>query len=432
MEKIIKILKNNPKVDEFKIVKVDTSSTELFFIKEKLQMNRGKDVSHINLTVYKNFEADGTKFKGSSTTKLSSSDTEEEIKAKIDKAALAASFVKNAYYELPVPTKDKAKEIPSAFKEGDPVESIGKLVSDLYSQDNQFGSFVNSCEFFIDKRHARILNSKGIDIEYDTYRGEIELIVEANGEKESIELFSDLHFSDYDSEWIKQTVTNQLKYASLRAKAQPMPVVQKVPVIIRTEGAPEFWNYYGFAASARAKYEHLHQYNLGDSIQGADVEGDKVTVAMKAVLPNSVMSRYYDGDGVFLKDTVIIEDGVLKKYVAPSRFAQYMDIEVTGEIGNISVNPGGKTEAELKKGPYLEVISFSAFQMDPITGNFGGEFRLGIYFDGEKEIPVMQGTVSANMNTAQKQMYFSKELIRTEHYLVPEVIKFTDITIAGS
>lgn len=432
MKKLIEILKANKGVDEYKIVKVDTSSTELFFIKDKLQMNRGKDVTHINVNVYKNFEIDGVKFKGSSSTKISLSETKAEIKDKIDKAALAASFVKNAYYELPKPSKEIAPEILSAFKEGDPVESIGKLVSDLYSQDNQFGAFVNSCEFFIDKKHSRLINSNGIDLSFESYRGEIELIVEANGESESIELFSDMHFSDYDPKWIKEAVKNQLKNASLRATAVVMPNVKDVPIILRTEGSVGFWNYYGFAASARSKYEHLHQNKIGDNIQGEGVKGDKVTVTMKPVIPNSIASRYYDSDGVFLKDTAAIEDGILKKYIASSRFAQYLNIEVTGELGNISVTPGKKTVKELKSGPYLELISFSDFQMDPITGNFGGEFRLGIYFDGEKEIPVKQGTISANMNQAQKEMYFSKELIKIENYICPEVIKFTNITIAGT
>ncbi|MFQ9395447.1 MAG: hypothetical protein ACLR2E_17135 [Lachnospiraceae bacterium] len=35
------------------------------------------------------------------------------------------------------------------------------------------------------------------------------------------------------------------------------------------------------------------------------------------------------------------------------------------------------TEAELRKIPHLEITEFSCFDMDPVSGTFGGEIRLG-------------------------------------------------------
>ncbi len=432
MEKIIKVLKNNPKIDEYQITEKSTSSIELFFIKEQLQMNRGKDVTHYNVTVFKNNEVDGKKFKGSAMTKISPLDTEEEISEKIENAVLAASFVNNQYYDLVKPVAEKAPEMKSAFKTGDPVESISKLVADLYSQDNQFSAFVNSCEFFIDKNHTRIVNSNGVDVEFDSYKGMIELIVEAEGETESIELFNTANFSDYDSEWIKEMAANQLKYASLRAKAVPMPKVENVPVILRTESAERLWEYYGFLCSASAKYEHLHNHQPGDKIQGEDIIGDKVTMIAKPYIPNSTRSSYYDAEGFLLKDQLLVEAGVMKKYLAPNRYAQYLNVEPTGTLRNFEIKPGSKTEMELKKPPYLEVFSFSDFQMDPMTGNFGGEFRLAIYNDGNKEIPVKLGAISSNLKSAQKEIYLSKETIQHDSYIAPKFIKIMEINIAGN
>jgi|LGVF01.2.fsa_nt_gb PmbA protein len=432
MKELINLLQNNPQVDEYRILEAVVSSTELFFIKEELQMNRAKDVTNINIYVYKNFEENGIKFKGSSVTKINPTNTPQEIEEKINQAALAASFVKNEYYSLVEPTNDIAPDIPSAFKGGDLIKNVSNLVKDLYEEDNQFGAFINSSEFFINKKVSRLVNSKGLDISFESYRGEIELVIEANGEKESIEIFDVLHFSDYDSAWIKESIINQLKHASLRAKAVPMPQVENLPVILDGKAASGLWTYYIFNSLASQKYEKLHDNNIGDEIQGKNIIGDKVSITLKPYIPNSTASSYYDGDGVFLKETILVKDGILKTFSSSKRYADYLNIEPTGNLRNIVVSGGSKTEKELKTGPYLELISFSAFQADPMTGNFGGEFRLGIYFDGEKEIPVTLGTVSANIKKAQKEMFLSKELVKNDHFIGPKLIKFNNITIAGN
>jgi len=432
MKDLVKLLEKNNNVDEFLINKQNITSTELFFIKNELQMNRAKNVEKINVTVYKNYEIDGTKFKGSSTTKINPTDTVEEIDKKISTAALAASFVKNPYYELEQPSNEEAPVITSAFGEGDAINIISNLVKDLYEEDNQFGSFINSTEFFIDTRENHLINSNGIDVEYTSYRGEIELITEANGEKESIELYDTIDFSDYDQKELKQTITESLENASLRAKAIPMPQVENLPVIFRGAACKRLWDYYGFCASGRSKYEKLHENNIGDNIQGEEVLGDHVTLVSKPAIPNSTTNRYYDNYGTFLKEYKIIDKGVIKTMTADKRFAYYLDIEPTGGISNQIVSGGTHTLKELHDGPYLEILTFSAFQMDAMTGFFGGEFRLGIYFDGEQKIPVTLGSVSANIKEAQKEMFMSTEQVKVNNFIGPKLIKFNKVTIAGN
>ncbi|MBI9010385.1 MAG: TldD/PmbA family protein [Tenericutes bacterium] len=432
MEKIIELLNKHPQVDEWQFVSNDISSTELFFIKDELQMNRAKDVSKYLITVFKNFEVEGKKFKGSSSTNLSPTFTEEEINKAIDQAALAASFVMNEYYDIPNPTNNKAPEIKSSFSDGNPLESISNLVKDLYSEDQQYKAFINSAEFFINKRDILLKNSKGLDVSYTNYRGEIELVTEAMGSVESIELFNIIRFSDYDQEAIKKTIKDQLYQTSLRAIAIPLPQVGNIPVILDGKASAELWSYYISQASASSKYEHLHNNTPGDNLQGEDIIGDKVTITVKPVIGNSSRDTYYDMDGFFLKEKVIVEEGIFKNYYATKKFADYLNCEATGAVGNAVVSPGKFTEKELKQGKYLEVISFSAFQANAMTGDFGGEFRLAIYFDGEKEIPVTLGVVSANIKEAQKEMFLSKELTKTDQFIGPKIIKFNKMTIAGN
>jgi PmbA protein len=158
---IISILNNAPGVDEWLVSERQTQSAELFFIKKKLDMNRAKKVHHINVTVYKNFEEAGVKYKGSASTKLSPTMTDEEIKAKIEQAALAASLVKNPYYKLAEPSSEQLKQVSSEFSEGDLASYMPKLANALYKKNIMKTSKVNSCEFFLEKTDSRVVNSSG-------------------------------------------------------------------------------------------------------------------------------------------------------------------------------------------------------------------------------------------------------------------------------
>ena len=431
MKRLINLLKNNNKVDEWKINTHQDHSTELFFIKEDLQMNRAKDVEKISVTVYKNFELDNKKLKGSSLVVINPSDTDEEIESKINKAILSASFVKNEFYTLPKPVNEKAPKITSKFSEGDVVDTISDIVKELYAENNQFGAFINSAEFFITTSTKRIINSNGIDVKYNNYSALMEIITEIKGEKEATELFKIFEFSDFDPEYIRNSIIEQLKYTALRGRAIITPKLDGIPVIIRGQAVNEFWNFYLVRADAMMKYDKIFDNNVGDNILGEDVIGDKITLTATPYIHNSNRNSFYDIDGLLQEETVIIEDGVIKNIYSSHRYADYLKIKPTGGLRNRIIKGGKYTEAELRKTPYLEVISFSAFQMDVMAGFFGGEFRLALYHDGENVIPVTQGAVTANLKEAQKAMYFSKETITSINIVTPKIIKFEKMTIVG-
>jgi hypothetical protein len=85
----------------------------------------------------------------------------------------------------------------------------------------------------------------------------------------------------------------------------------------------------------------------------------------------------------------------------------------------------------MKKEPYLELITFSDFQMDLITGDFGGEIRLGWYFDGETTTKITGGSLNANIANSHNNFYLSKEVQHGEGFSGPKAIEMFDLTIAG-
>ena len=97
----------------------------------------------------------------------------------------------------------------------------------------------------------------------------------------------------------------------------------------------------------------------------------------------------------------------------------------------MKVECGNTSETELKKEPYIECLKFSGMQMDSISGFFGGEVRLGIYFDGTNTYPVTGFSISGNIKEKRSELTLSKEQISTSSgYEGPKYILVKGMDIA--
>ncbi|SCG82282.1 hypothetical protein DW1_0673 [Proteiniborus sp. DW1] len=430
IEKIKEILSNIKGIDGWKLNEKRVESKELFFIKKELDMNRAKDVHHIKLTVYKDFGEDGKKYRGSSTTLLHPTMNDEEITNAIANALYAASFVKNQYYPLVDPKVEIQPTMENKFSREPLSNWMPRLTEEIFKADKYDKGWINSAELFLDKIKHRILNSEGVDVSYETYRGELEFITNWK-EYEEVELYKDILFADYDEKLISESIDEMLKISRDKAIAKPTPVLKDIPVILSGEPVKELFNYYYAQASARLVYEQTSTAKLDRSIQGDEVKGDKVNISLEPYLENSTASAPYDEDGLRLSKVLLYENGVLKRYWGDTRFSHYLGIKPTGNIRNIVVEGGSKTLEEIKDGPYLELKVFSDFQMDTLTGDFAGEIRLGWYNDGEKTVPVTGGSISGNISDVHKEMYLSKETQKINNFSGPKSIKLFNVSIAG-
>lgn len=430
IEKIKEILLNVNDLDGWKINEKRIESKELFFVKKELDMNRVKDVHHIKVTVYKDFEEDGKKYRGSSTTTIHPTMEREDIENSIKNALYAAGFVKNEYYPLVEPKVEIQPVMENRFSKEPLSNWMPRLADEIFRVDKYNNGWINSAELFLDKINTRILNSEGVDASYETYRGELEFITNWK-EDEEVELYKDIIFSDYEEGLIEESVDEMLNICKDKALAKPTPILKNVAVILSGEPVKEFFNYYYEQAEARSVYEQASTAKLDKNIQGDEVKGDKINISLDPFVHNSAASAPYDEDGLRLSRVSLYEDGILKRYWGNTRFSHYLGIKPTGNIRNILVDGGSRTLQEIKQGEYLEIKVFSDFQMDTLTGDFAGEIRLGWYFDGEKTIPVTGGSISGNINDVHREMYLSKELQKINNFSGPKSIKLINVSIAG-
>lgn len=430
-DQIRNILEGMDNLHGWKLVELKKEAQELFFIKRHLDMNRSKDVTDYIVTVYVAFQQDDIRYLGQSSTEIGPGMTEEEIRHRIKDAATGASFVKNPYYPLSKPSEEMAVPLVNNFSAASLDVWMPKLARAVYRDDVHKEGGINSAEIFLNSTAKRILTSEGIDVAFNTYRTTVEVVADCNEGMEPVELFMLQDFGSYQPEIIGDKVGGLLQESRERALAVPTPTMKQMDVILTGESVRDLLAYYIGKSGARGKFEGISEFEIGQHIQGENVIGDLLNIEMLPVLEGSSKSAPYDSDGVLLKPVKLIRDGVLQTLLGDIQYGSYLDIPVTGQLTNFKVSLGSVSEDEMKGKPYIELVSFSDFQVNALTGDFGGEIRLARYFDG-KEIKAMTGgAISANLKDFQADMTFSSEAVQHDYYYGPRSILFKGLEIVG-
>lgn len=418
------------KISEYKIIETGTISCEMFFVKKALDLSRGKDVRYFAVTVYKDFADNGKKYKGSSQVNIHPTMDKKDIKSVIEDASLACNYIKNEYYEIKVKNIKKKYNCKSNFKEKEMSLWMNDIRDALYKGDTKEKGCINSSEIFLNKTFKRIITSKGVDEYYECFDGMVEFITNWT-EKEEVELYKSIKFSDYDENMIESAAEEMLYLSEERAKAKDTVASGNYDVIFTGPPVKELLSYYYDKAKAESVYNGISDSKIGQNIQGGNITGDKLSIKLKPELMGSALSYPCDDDGVELKETCLYENGVLKDYIGDIRHSYYLGIEPTGKILNYVVSPGSQSYNDMKNGKYVELIAFSDFQMDSITGYFGGEIRLGFYHDGGTTVPITGGSISGNIRDFHNNMILSEEMQQINNFKGPKALKMFKVPIAG-
>lgn len=428
MENIVKVLKETKGVSDYRIVETKTESCELFYVLDKLETNRATNIEETVVTIY----VKKGKMKGSADITIYKYMSIEDIKKKVEEAVYAAKLALNPTFKLPKPSKKEVVSPKSNLSDRPFTDVIGDVVNAVYKANKYKHGWLNSVEFFLKKKMYRLVNSNGIDESYTAFSGEIEVIPTWKKGKEEFELYEMIKFSNLDLNDITRQVENVLLQAKARAEAKVPNIKEGTKIIISGDSnIPQIIDYFVDDLSYSALYNKVNRCKVGDSVQGEVVTGDKLNIDLVPIVHNSPSSRPFDMDGVVLSKISIIKDGIAKANYGSNQMASYLGIKKpTGMIPNVVVKHGSKSIKEMKKEPYLECIKFSAFQTDPYSGFFGGEVRLGYYFDGEKSYPVTGFAISGNLHELKGTLVFSKEIETLPGYKVPKAVEIKGMKIA--
>ncbi len=434
IEKIRKILTQySSEISDWKMNSIKKQGRELFFIGESLDMIRAKDVEKIQLTIYKDFKIDSKPYRGSAITTIHPTMSSEEIDQTIRQTLYAAGFVKNEPY--PMLSHVVCVNYPTHQMTSSPdlSESLPPLVKEIYESAKDIPQVrINSLEFFLNSQIEEIINSKGLNIRFSRPSLTIECITQAQGLTEEVELYEDIRLSEINQGVLASKILQLMRLTADRALADPLPSLGEIPIILSGNCVGEFIQYYLHRLSARYIFEHISNTGIGEELQGEEVKGDRISLYLDPQLPGSYYSRPFDNDGFPLHKHRLIHQGSVERYWGDIQYSHYIHTPPTGQFCNLSLESGSQTLQQMKSQPYLEITAFSDFQMDFITGDFGGEIRLGYYYDGNITKPVFGGSIAANIRDVHHQMFFSREKRLLKKYYGPCSIQLHGVKIAGS
>ena len=425
MSDIKRLLEAAPGLDGWRITEKATASYELFFVHKKLETVRATDTVDTSVTVY--IDHDGKK--GDSTFSCYQSMTDAEIEQKIADAARRARLVFNEPYELPE-AGEMSVELPGNLGDSEPRELGCRIAEAVFAADTVPGGSINACEIFLYRDTLRVRNSRGVDKTQRMRRVMIEAIPTYTTEKESVELYEDHRFTDFDPEKVTAEIAARMREVRDRSLAVKPRTPLTVNVLLRPHEIRELLCELADDADYATVYSHGNLHAVGDDWQ-AGGDGDRLTFTMKSVIPGSERSAYFDADGTTLRDTRILKDGIVENNFGSSRYGQYLGVkEPSGALPFcISAEAGTLREEEIAKAPYIECASLSGLQLDLYNDYIGGEIRLAYYFDGEKTVPVTGITMSAKLSDVLAHLRLSDTLCVEGAYEGPRRLLMKDVAV---
>ncbi len=413
-------------VHAWEITQETTRGWEFYFIRHALDQNRAKDVEHLTVRVYQLIE-DGA-FLGSAGGELPPTAGLEEARAFLKDLAYRATLVKNKPYTLQPLTP--AHQEPPAPVEVDVAAVARDFLTTLKSLPETPTEDVNSYEIFVSQMTRRLVTSQGIDVTQTFPASVLEAVINARKEGHEIELYRYYRSGGCDAAGLRRDLTRTMQAGKDRLTAVPTPALGQADVLFSTRDACSIYDYFVDRLDPQMIVRQMSDWKLGEPIaQG--IRGDRITLRALRELENSSVNLAFDAQGAPITDTVMMEDSVPRAYLGGRMFSCYLGLEHSFQPTNIAVEGGSATEAEIRRGKYLEVVEFSDFQVDPMTGDIFGEIRLGYLHDGDRTTPVSGGSISGSMRELVRDMVLSRETVQYNSRRIPAVTLLKNVTVTG-
>lgn len=419
MERLIEFLKKYEEISDYRITRINRLSNQLYFVLGKLETTRVVDTTNTSVVIC-NRHNDKI---GSANFSYSDTMTDEELTEQIERTIKQAKLINNENFTLPT-GEVYVHELDSNFR-AIPLNTLAADLSEtIFSCIDEDELSINSLEIFISKTTRQIVNSLGLDKTEVKYTGFYEAIPTYTKENpddvslSSVELFDEFSFGDYNKEQIINDVKQKLAEVKARYYAKPMKI-EDVPVVLQASELAEIFHNIARETNYEPIYNHQNILEIGDNLQDGG-NADKLTIILRGIIPSSASSELFDNNGIEYIDTMIVENGVIVNGYGTGSFAQYLNKVPTGNLPCIDVVNGNLTDEEIKENKYLSCLSFSGIQIDIANDYIGGEVRLAMYFDGEKEIPVTGLSISGSLSNFLKTVKLSKDTTTCQAYRGPK------------
>ncbi|HIH23754.1 TPA: hypothetical protein HA251_01860, partial [Candidatus Woesearchaeota archaeon] len=302
---------------------------------------------------------------------------------------------------------------------------------------------MNCCEFHVHASAVRVITSTGVDISFHKTAIYLEAVLtcKRQGTKPS-EKTSEREFSfsrtavSPEQLDIQGIFLQQTQIARDATNAEPNQGFTG-DVLLAGSSVTEFFaphhdlNPLVLHTSAKLQHMGLSSFKIGQPI-GVFTSGEPITITTNPSLPMGLYTMPVDEEGTPLRPVELVRNGLFASYLATARYSQYLHVPVTGNITNVMVSHGATREEHLRGNNYLEIVSFSWFNPNPLSGDFSAEIRLAYRWQNGRKVPVRGGMFTGNVFTNILAARLSKEVMQSGGYYGPRAVLFKNAIVTKS
>ncbi len=422
IKKILSALTENG-IKKYFVTEKKKSTAELFFIRRRLDLTRGEELCDYTVQVYKDFTKDGKELTGMAEVKIELGETAAQISEKLKNAYGACDYSGNPAFGFADGVKAANEDVKSGLSGMTINEAAMKFAEALYRNDgDETRGFINSAEIFVQKTTTHIVGGNGCDVTFSAYSANGEFVAQCKV-KNDVEMHHTFDYDDADFDDLAEKVKDALEIVVHRSVAERVTPKGVRNVILSDKSVKTIMEYYSDRASAGMIYAGYSSFKKeADVMEGTT--GDRVSMKLVAKEP-------FSEEGIPMSDRVLLDNGVLKTIQGATRLCSYLGEKPTGIYRAAEVECGTMPYDEMAKDGVLRVVSFSDFQMDGMSGYFGGEIRLAFLYEDGKAIPVTGGSVNGNFIELQKNMRLSSEKQKCSTFEGPKHILFENVPVNG-
>jgi predicted Zn-dependent protease len=436
LNKIIDALNRRSDLAGWTVRHLISHGTQVYAVLRQTEAQRLVGIEQYKIDVLRRTkDADGNEAVGTgNTTVLPGAD----IESAIENAVLTAGLVANPVHTIPGPAPLPDVLLVDTDLQKDTALVTKRVMEQIQASASQNPDvYLTAAECFGEVHTIHLVNSREIDAEEESTQINIEFVLHSRRGDQDVETFVEKRRRRVAVLDIEQEMQRRARQTLDQFELTSAPSWQG-PVVLRGGVLATFMagdNLRGGVlqtlGDAEAKYAKYSSWEIGKSVFRNEVRGDPLTVWANRCIPYGIYSNRFDAEGIPAQRVELIRDNELVAFSASQRYADYLGIPATGAFGGVELAAGQAEASSLLEEPYVEIIEFSWFNPDLITGDFASEIRFGYLVENGVRKPFRGGQLIGNYLDALANMRWSAETGMFGNYLGPHTARFNDLKIMG-
>lgn len=357
---------------------------------------------------------------------------DRNLEKRVNWAVLAAGMVSNPPHGLPAPAPYPQVQLVDAALAARAAGVIGDLADTLVEAvAAEQDVYLASAELFAGYEEVEFANSRGATGSYAATDLFLEFVITARSGASEAETYHSARRRATSLLDIREEAREQAQ-AARDTLAAGLPEGGIFPVVVAGRELSSLFAPFLFQLDAQNHYRKISRIQLGESVFGErEVTGDPLTLCSDSLFAWGNSSAPFDREGLPGRSLVLVQAGRARALLATQQYAEYLGVTPTGTSGCTVVQAGPWPARELEQQARFLLTSFSSLQVDPITGNFAGEIRLGYDLSGADPVPVKGGSIAGNVFEALAGARYSREQHFTGGFQGPRAVFLPATRVSG-